>query len=556
MGFRRLTMDRLQDLVRLHRRGVAVRRIARTLRMGRNTVTDYSEALLAAGLLEGDPEELPEPSDLRAAVEKHKGQPKLPRQQQSSLKRWLPIIDAKSEDGVGPTAIYDFLRLEHKDDFRGSLSAVKRRCAQLRRARGVKPEDAVIRVETDPGDVAQVDFGYVGELYDDKRGVLRKAWVFVMTLGYSRHMTARIVFDQKVETWLQVHIECFEEFGGVPRTIVPDNLKAAVVRSAFRVDGETSLNKSYRELARHYGFVVDPTPPRSPEKKGKVESSVRYLKSNYFKAHAPEDIRDARAGMQRWLVEVAGQRRHGTTGKKPTEVFEQEEKPVLLPLPTNRLELVAWQRAKVHRDCHATFRGEYYSAPWKLIGQEVDLRITRSAVTVSHNDQHVCVHDRVKRGQRATIEPHLPDHRSSLRHRSRTYWVTLADAMGEPVGTYVRAIFDSDDVLSKLRVVQAIVTHLQTFPEHRARAACVRALHYRSFTYAGIKNILRRGLDLTPLLGGGNKLAEHWSHKPRFSRVPLNPNDDNEPRSDSCPEEASPVRDPRDDGPPHAASDG
>ena len=254
--------------------------------------------------------------------------------------------------------------LEH-EDFDGSLSAVKRRCAARHRARGVRPEDVAIRVETDPGDVAQVDFGYVGKLYDPDRGVLRKAWIFVMTLGCSRHMVVRIVFDQKVETWLRLHVECFEELGGVPRTIVPDNLKAAVIRAAFGIDQETSLNRSYRELARHYGFVVDPTPPRAPEKKGKVESAVRYVKSNYFKAHAPEDIRDARQGLGRWLSEVAGQRRHGTTGNKPAEAFELEEKSHLLPLPTNRFELVAWQRAKVHRDCHAVFRGEFYSAPWE-----------------------------------------------------------------------------------------------------------------------------------------------------------------------------------------------
>ena len=457
-------------------------------------------------------------STLRQAADTHAPRA-LPKQQQSSIERWLPIVDAKFDDGVGPTAIYDFLRLEHQD-FDGSLSAVKRRCAALRRDCGVQADDVTMPVETAPGDVAQVDFGYVGKLYDPDQGVLRKAWIFVMTLGHSRHMTAKIVFDQKVETWLRLHIECFEELGGSPKTLVPDNLKAAVIRAAFGVDDEASLNCSYRELARHYGFVVDPTPPRSPEKKGKVENAVRYVKSNYFKAHAPEDIRDARKGLARWLCEVAGQRRHGTTSKRPADAFEHEEKQHLLPLPAQRLDLVAWQQAKVHRDCHVVFRGEFYSVPWKLVGQQVDLRVTRSVVMAYHDDENVCVHDRVKRGRRATTESHLPDQRSSLRKRSREYWESLADAIGHPVGEYVRAIFDSDDVLSKLRRVQAIVTHLQTFPESRARAACVRALHYRNFTYAGIKDILRRGIDLEPLPGGGNKLEGHWSHKPRFSRVP------------------------------------
>lgn len=546
-------MHRLQDLVRLHRQGLPARAIARLLRMGRNTVARYAEALRSAELLDGKPEDLPDIATLRAAVKCHA--PSLPSPAQPiSIERWLPIIDAKYQEGVGPTAIFDFLRLEH-DDFDGSLSAVKRRCAALRRARATAPEDVAIRVETDPGEVAQVDFGYVGKLYDPDRGVLRKAWVFVMTLGFSRHMVARITFDQKVETWLRVHIECFEELGGVPKTIVPDNLKAAVTRAAFGVDGETELNRSYRELARHYGFVVDPTPPRSPEKKGKVESSVRYVKSNYFKAHAPEDIRDAEAGLQRWLIEIAGQRRHGTTGCKPMEVFREEELSCLLPLPRERFELVAWQRAKVHRDCHVVFRGEYYSAPWNLVGRHVELRVTRSAVTLYHDDEHVCTHDRVRRGQRATLESHLPDQRSSLRHRSRTHWEAQAYAIGKPVGDYVRAIFDSDDVLSKLRRVQSIVTHLQAFPEHRARAACVRALHYGNYTFAGIKDILRRGLDLQPLPGGGRSLADHWSNKPRFSRVPSGATDDHDPRPDQRAEEAQTLRSPTDHGPPRAAGD-
>ena len=511
-------MHRLQDFVRLHRQGLPDREIARLLRMGRNTITRYRKAILTAGLLDGDSEQLPETSELRQAVETHAPAP-VPRQQRTSLERWLPIVDAKYEQGVGPTPIYDFLRLEHAD-FDGSLSAIKRRCAALRRARGVQATDVTMPVETDPGDVAQVDFGYVGMLYDPDLGVLRKAWVFVMTLGHSRHMAAKIVFDQRVETWLRLHIECFEDFGGVPKTLVPDNLKAAVIRASFGIDDEATLNRSYRELARHYGFVVDPTPPRSPEKKGKVENSVRYVKSNYFKAHAPEDIRDARNGLARWLLEVAGQRRHGTTAKRPIEVFEQQERPCLSPLPEARLDLVCWQRAKVHRDCHVVFRGEFYSLPWKLVGQQVDLRVARSIVMAYHDDEHVCVHDRVHRGQRATLEAHLPDHRSPLRQRSRAYWESLADAIGQSVGDYVRAVFGSDDVLSKLRRVQAVVTHLQTFPESRARAACVRALHYKNFTYAGIKDILRRGIDLEPLPGGGNKLEQHWSHKPRFSRVP------------------------------------
>lgn len=121
-----------------------------------------------------------------------------------------------------------------------------------------------IPVETLPGKFAQVDFGYVGKTYDPERGVRRKAWA--MTLGFSRRPFAWLTFDQKVETWLICHILAFEYFGGVPETIVPDNLKSAVIRCAFGVDDndDAALNRIYHELARYYDFTVDPTPPRAP----------------------------------------------------------------------------------------------------------------------------------------------------------------------------------------------------------------------------------------------------------------------------------------------------
>lgn len=112
--------------------------------------------------------------------------------------------------------------------------------------------------------------------------MLRKAWVFVMVLAFSRRLVTRIVFDPKIESWLRLHVEAFAELGGAPSTIVPDHLKAAVIRAAFGVDGAASLNRSYRELARHYGIKIDPAPIDAPKKTGKVESSVKYAKSNFF----------------------------------------------------------------------------------------------------------------------------------------------------------------------------------------------------------------------------------------------------------------------------------
>lgn len=151
--------------------------------------------------------------------------------------------------------------------------------------------------------------------------------VFVLVLGHSRHQVCRVVFDQKIDTWLRLHVEAFEELGGVPKVLVPDNLKAAVIRAAFGVGGDAILNRSYRELARHYGFKIDPTPPRSPEKKGKVESGVKYVKHNFFGVRRDQqDVVTLRADLARWVREVAGMRIHGTTRQRPLEHYEQVER--------------------------------------------------------------------------------------------------------------------------------------------------------------------------------------------------------------------------------------
>jgi transposase len=491
-------MHRLQELVRLHRLRTGARETARLLGMGPNTERQYREAVAEAGLLDGPVEALPGIEELKAAVLAQHPPPALPLHQSTSLGRYREVIAALVDKGLGPRAIFDRLRLE-EPDFGGSHSAVKRLCRALARARGVRARDVAIPVETAPGEVAQVDFGYVGRLFDPVLQVLRKAWCFVLVLGFSRHMVVRVVFDQKIETWLRLHVEAFEELGGVPQTLVPDNLKAAVVRAAFTVDDQSELNRSYRELARYYGFKIDPTPPYDAAKKGKVEAGVKYVKGNFFVGREEGDVEPVRRDLQRWVYEIAGTREHGTTHKQPLGQFEAIERAALLPLPKTAWEPVLWRRARVHRDAHIALEKRLYSVPWRHIGQSVWVRATEHTVAVYAQDERVATHSRRGRGYRSTVEAHLPDHRGDLRHRSRAYWEHRADALGEEVGRYIRAIFDSDEVLSQLRTVQAVVTHLESFPVERARAACRRAEHFGSYGYGALKNILRRALDFEPL---------------------------------------------------------
>lgn len=508
-------MHDLQELVRLHRLNTNCREVARLLKISPNTERDYRLALRAAGLLEGAPDDLPALSLLRAVVDAAKPKKLIP-QQESSVVRWTNEVQQLLKDGAEATAIYDKLRLRDPG-FAGSLSAIKRLCIRLKNIQGIDPNAVVLLVHTAPGSVAQVDFGSVGKLWDADSRRVRQAYVFVMVLGYSRHQVCRIVFDQTAETWLWLHVEAFEELGGVPEVLIPDNLKAAVLRVAFGLGDDAVLNRSYRELARHYGFKIDPTPPYSPEKKGKVESGVKYVKRNFFDARRGEkDVSVLRNELPRWVREIAGMRTHGTTARKPLLHFEEVERSALMPLPVNAWEPMVWRRPLLRQDSHVLIGGARYSAPWRLIGRELLARITRHSVELYYEDARVATHPWKAAGECSTTDEHLPAERRDYRHRDPAYWMQRAQQLGEDVTCYVREVLGSDDVLHQLGKVQKIVLHLETVPADRAAAACRRASYYGSYSYGALKSILQKGLDQHELPRA--VVSTSHAERPRFAR--------------------------------------
>lgn len=509
-------MQRLQELVRLHRMGTDCREVARLLKMGPASERVYRTTLDTAGLLRGPLDELPPAETLRAAVEAALP-PKQGKQERSTAEPWAEEIGKLVEKGVGAKAIYDRLVLETAG-FSASYDAVKRLAGRTIAAKGISAEDVAIPVVTLPGQVAQVDFGEVQKIYDPRAGVLRRAWVFLMVLGFSRHMFCRIVFDQRMETWQRLHVEAFTAFGGVPHYLVPDNLKAAVIRAAFSPSDDTELNRSYRELAKHYGFKIDPAPPKAPKKKGKVERSVRYAKGSFFKGHEFADIDEANMLLERWVARIAGERLHGTTGRRPLEAFE-EERDALLPLPATRFVPVTWKHATVHQDCQFVFEGRLYPVPWRTVGKKVWVQASPTTLDVFLDDLRLIAHTRGVKAPREIYDQCLPPKRSELRHRSREFWETRAASIAPVIGEYIREVFDQDDVLSLLRRVQSIVTHLEQFPVERATATCERALYFGNYTYPGIKEILRKGLDQEPLPNAARTVYGALV-SPRYARDP------------------------------------
>lgn len=492
---RKSPMDVRATLVLL-RRGVSERQVAQQLGVSRGTVKRYRVWAAEQGLLEGALPPLEELQSLLASTRPVVAPP----QNRSSLEVYEPLVRALLAEEVEVAAIHQ--RLQERG-YEGSYSSVYR-C--VRRLRPRVPE-ATVRVETPPGEEAQVDFGYAGGMLDPATGRRRRTWAFVMTLSWSRHQYVEFVFDQKVSTWLLCHRRAFESFGGVPQRLVIDNLKAAVTRACF---DDPQVQHSYRLCAEHYGFLIAPCRVRTPQHKGKVEQGgVHYLKRNFLGGREPTDLRQANRDVRRWCRTTAGQRVHGTTRQRPLERFEQTERERLQPLPPGRFDEAVWTSLKLQRDCHVTFERAYYSAPCRLVGQRLQVCGGLEHVRIFTADyQLVATHDRVGPGQRQTHPDHLPPEKLPGLMMDRPRCRARARQIG-PATTQLVDRLLNDAVVDRLRTAQRLLRLAVHTSAPRLEAACQRSLHYGDPSYTTVKRILAEGLEAEPPTVPGRAPAAH-----------------------------------------------
>jgi transposase len=481
----RLSMQYLRDLIHRLRLGQSERAIARDLHLSRQTVSKYRELARGAGYLE--PERvLPDVGTLVTLLGPPPALPRIP----STVEPYAALVEELLEGGVEMMTIFDRLR---ERGYTGSYSSVRR---FVHRQHPPAPE-AVVRVHTRPGEEAQVDFGGAGTFLDPTSGRLRPAHAFVMTLSYSRHQYAELVFDQKIPTWVACHRHAFEWFGGVPQRVVLDNLKAAVLEAALY---DPVLGEPYRRMAQHYGFLVSPTRPRTPEHKGKVESGVHFVQRSFLAGQAFADIRDANRRLRGWIVERAGTREHGTTHRPPLALFEAVERPALGPLPAEPFALVETRRVKLHPDCHVVIDGSYYSAPAAHIGRQLDAYVFERVVQLFAGVELVATHPRaLGKGEWHTRTEHYPPHKADYLVKTPAYCRKLAVHIGPATLGVVEQLL-AERPLDRLRAVQAILRLPETVGRTRLEAACRRALFFgEAPSYRHIKQILDAALDQAPL---------------------------------------------------------
>ena len=481
----RLHMNYLRDLIHRLRVGESERRIACDLRISRTTVRRYRELAERHGFLQAD-SAMPDDSILSAM----QGDAPRPAQTPSTVEPYAEIVERLLNQGVEMTAIWQRLREDY--GYTGSYSSVRR---FVHRLRPTEPR-VVVRVQAAPGEEAQVDFGPVGHLYDPNSGRLRRAYAFVATLSYSRHQYAELVFDQKMPTWIALHRRAFESWGGVPKRIVSDNLKAAVKQALVY---EPVLAEAYRRMAQHYGFVVSPTRPGTPQHKGKVENGIRYLQRNFIAGQEFADIHTANQRLAVWIRERAGTRIHGTTRQPPLRLFTEYELPALLPLSPEPFTLCEIKPVKVHPDCHVVIAGSYYSVPYRYVGQLLDAHVGERVVQLFKGQELLATHERAhKPGRWLTRLEHYPPDKAAYLERTPDRCRQIAAQIGMATSQVVEALL-AERPLDRLRSVQGILRLEETVGPKRLEAACARAIYYGNAHYRGIKGILNAALDRDPL---------------------------------------------------------
>ena len=484
-GKRKETMD-IREMLRHLRLGQSNRAVAEAVGVDRKTVARYRSWATEQGLLEGS---LPPLGTLHPLVEETLSSPP-PPQNTSSVEPYREVVAKLRKRNVEIAAIYERLK---ERGYTGSYSSV------YRFVRNLEPRtpDVMVRVETPPGEEAQVDFGYAGRMIDPETGELRKTWVFVMTLSWSRHQYVEFVFDQKVGTWLRLHRNAFAFFGAVPERIVIDNLKAGIIRACWH---EPVAQQSYRECAEHYGFLISPCRPRTPRHKGKVEKGgIHYVKRNFLGGREPTTLTQANRDVRRWALTLAGQRVHGTTKERPLERFELERE-ALRPLPDISYDMAVWKEVKLHRDCHLVFDQAYYSAPFRLVGQKLWVRGGSREVQIFTPDyQLVATHPRAQRpGRRQTHTDHLPPHKVPGLLLTRDACCQQASEIGSSTRKVIDGLLDHRPE-DRLRTAGRLLRLADRVGPERLEAACARALRFDDPSYMTIKRILEQRLDFEEL---------------------------------------------------------
>jgi transposase len=486
--------------------------LAGSLGLSRNTVRKYVAAAEAAGMVPGGPavsqarwaelarEWFPELADTR-----------LRQVTWPAIGEHRDYIVAQLAAGVTVSTIHQ--RLADERGLAASVASVRRYVAANLPEEARRAQVTVLRLDPpEPGQEAQVDYGQLGRWTDPRSGRKHTVNAFAMVLCCSRLLFVRPVVKMDQRAWTECHVAAMEFFGGVPARLVPDNLKTGVDRPDLY---DPRINRSYAELAAHYGCLVDPARSRKPRDKAQVERPMPYIRDSFWRGREFLSLEQMQADAVRWSADVAGQRScRPLDGAAPAAVFAAVEKDRLSPLPQDPFVLAEWSRGKVGPDIHVKVGQSLYSVPWKHIGKTLDARSTATMVQLLCGGEVIKTHVAVPRGKQTDLGDYPPE-KIAFHTRTPAWCRKKAAGIGPACAALIGGLLE-DSALYRLRAAQGVLGLADKHQPGRLEAACAKAAAAGDPSYRTVKGILAAGTERDPAPpAAGDGGARAFLHGPQ-----------------------------------------
>jgi transposase len=484
-------MRQVREILRLHFEAkLKDRQIAKICSVGKGTVRRYLKRLAAAHL------SWPLPGDLDETTLEQRMFPPPPMAPEGRPQPDFNAVhkELKGRKNVTLQLLWEEYREAYPDGFNYSWY-----CELYRH--WARKLDIVLRQEHRAGEKTFVDHaGQTVPVTDPGTGEIREAYVFVAVLGASSYAYAEATWTRGLWDWIGSHTRALEFFGGASRLVVPDNWRSGVKTPCYY---EPELNRTYAEWAIHYGVGILPARPRRARDKAKVEAGVRIVQSWILAALRKRQffsLGELNEAIAELLVNL-NQRPFRKLPGSRAALYQSIDRPALQPLPAQRYSFAEWKKARINIDYHVELAGHYYSAPYQLIGKEVELRYTASTVEILYQGKRIASHARSSRAHaHTTSAEHRPKSHQQYLEWTPSRLIDWASKTGPFTGRLVAAMLaEKPHPEMGYRSALGVLALSRKYGPERVEAACTRAVRMKVHRYQSVKSILASGLDRQPL---------------------------------------------------------
>jgi transposase len=491
MAFREVAVTEIREVLRAWLAGAGLRKVAEQAGVDRKTARRYVRAAVEAGLArDGGAAQLTDELVGQVAEVVRPVRPGGHGRAWEQLGACQEQIAGQVKAGLSVVKIGVLLERQGVVvPYRTLHRFCVERCGFGRTAATVRVADG------EPGAECQLDFGYLGLLFDPVTGRQRKVHALIFTACYSRHMFVWLSFTQTLAAFIAGCEAAWGFFDGVFRVLIPDNA-SAIVADADAVNPR--FTAGWLDYAQARGFVTDAARVRSPKDKPKVERAVQYVRGNFFAGEDFTGLAGAQEKARAWCQDVAGERIHGTIQARPAQVFAEHEAAVLLPLPAAPYDVPVFTRVKVHRDFHVEVGRALYSAPKEYLGCHLDARADSALVKLFCRGQLVKAHPRQQPGRRVTDPADLPAGKTTYAMRDVASLAKAARRHGDAVGVYAERLLDTDLPWTKMRQVYRLLGLVRRYGPGPVGTACQRALDLDVVNVTKIASMLEKATENTP----------------------------------------------------------